>query len=123
MDGKDDSPADDTRHDRLVDRLDRMVESGRVTEQEAGRLRTAAAPGEFEEGILDIRLRHAGTTLDPAVHEGSLTREEADTFLGRLRNGEHPGALRAQLRSLRRLPRSGTVAPRLDRSGSASLGE
>jgi len=86
---------------RLVERLDTMVESGRVTEQEAGRLRAARGPGEFDDVVRGIRLRHAGTRLHDAVVDGSMSQEEADGYLERLGNGEHPRGLRAHLGKLR----------------------
>ncbi len=87
---------------RLVERLDHMVESGRVTEDEARCLRAAAGPDEFDVVVRSIRLRHAGARLDAAVGQGSLTRKEADGFLERLSNGEHPRSLRAHLAKFRR---------------------
>ena len=116
MDETRQNPADGKRRERLVQRLDGMVESGRVTEQEAERLRTASEPSEFDKGLLSIRLRHARASLDAAVRDGVMTREEADGFLGRLRGGEHTGALRAQLRSLRRGTPPGT--PVVDVNGT-----
>jgi polyhydroxyalkanoate synthesis regulator phasin len=97
---------DDRRRERLVERLDQMVESGQVTDQEAERLRAAGEPGEFDHAVVDMRVRHAASRLSPAVQDGSLTQEEADGFLERLRTGEHPRSLRAQLRSLRPVARS-----------------
>lgn len=89
------------KRDRLLERLDRMVESGRLTDAEARRLRAPARPNDFNDAVRDIRVRHAGTKLDVAVAEGSLTRVEADSFVERLGNGEHPRSLRAHLRKLR----------------------
>ena len=64
--------------ERLLKQLDKMVESGRVTETEAAQLRTAADPGEFDRAVRAIRVRHE--------------------------RGEHPKSLRAHLRKL--LPRT-----------------
>jgi hypothetical protein len=89
------------KRDRLLLRLDRMVRSGRLTESEAERLKTAAEPSEFNNAVRDIRLRHAGIRLDTAVADGSLTRADADRLLDRLMDGEHGDVLRAQLRTLR----------------------
>jgi len=72
------------RRKRLVERAEQMVKSGRLTDQEAERLRSAAEPAEFDDAIRSIRVRHAGARLGPAVADGSLTREEADGFLDRL---------------------------------------
>jgi hypothetical protein len=115
MDETRESPTDGRAREHLVERLDKMIESARVTEQEAKRLRGAGGPSEFDDAVLDIRVRHAGTILDAAVDDGSLTVEEADGFLERLRTGEHPRALRAQLRRLRQRPRSGADVSGLHR--------
>ncbi len=101
------------RHKRLLERADQMAKSGRLTDQEAERLRSADKPDEVDEVIRGIRVRHAGAKLRAAVEDGSVTRAEADGFLDRLRNGEHSAALRAQVRKLR--PRNRTPArPRDD---------
>jgi hypothetical protein len=89
------------RRDRLLLRLDQMVASGRLTEDEAQRLRAAAGPSEFNNAVRDIRLRHAGMKLDAAVADGSLDRPEAERLLDRLKQGEHGRSLRAYLRTLR----------------------
>ena len=73
----------------LLERLDKMVEAGRITEEEAQRLR-AAEPGKRDNLIREIRLHHARAKLDPAVADGRLTQDEADDILGRLANGERP---------------------------------
>ena len=105
---RDQSERDQTERDqtesrtrrRLVERLDPMVESGRVTQSEADRLRTAVGQGEFDEVAIGIRARHAGKKLDQAVEGGHMTREEADAYLERMKKGEHVPGLRAQLRKL-----------------------
>lgn len=89
------------RRHRLLGSLDRMVEAGRVTEQEAELLRAATNPSEFENAVRAIRVRHAGVELDASVADGSLTRSEADALVDRLRHGEHGGGLRARVRALR----------------------
>ncbi|HEY2437382.1 MAG TPA: hypothetical protein VGH93_09380 [Solirubrobacteraceae bacterium] len=86
--------------ERLLGRLDAMIKSGRVTETEAARLRTAAEGDEFESAIVDISARHVGTRLDSAVGAGDMSRQEADAVLERVRSGEHSSALRAHLRKL-----------------------
>ena len=115
MDEDLENQTDGSRRQRLLQRLDRMVESGRVTDRDAQRLRAAATPGEFDETVQDIRLRHAGTRLTSAVADGAMPQEEADDLLERLRRGEHSWSLRARLRSLRSADRS-------SRSGPASSG-
>lgn len=90
----------------LLERLDKLVEAGRITEEEAERLR-AAEPGERDDLIREIRLNHAKAKLDPAVEDGRLTQDEADDILGRLANGERPRFLGP----LRRAPTRPTSAP------------
>lgn len=85
---------------RLLGRLDTLVKAGRVTSQEAARLRSAANPGESDATITDIRVRHTANELDSAVDGGRMTRQEADAFLERLRQGEHSSALRSHLRGV-----------------------
>jgi hypothetical protein len=77
-----------------------MVESGRVTASEAERLRGAAEPKEFDEAVIGIQARHAGEKLNAAVEGGHMTRDEADAYLQRIRQGEHIPGLRARLRKL-----------------------
>ncbi len=88
------------RRERIVATLDGMVESGRLTPDEADRLRAAAEPGEFDTALRSVRVRHAGATLDAAIEDGNLSHEDADAILDRLRKGEHSRAIRAHLRSL-----------------------
>lgn len=77
-----------------------MVRSGRLTDQEAERLRSARGQAEFDDVVRTIRVRHAGEKLRAGVADGSVTAQEDDGFLDRLKNGEHSGALRAQLSRL-----------------------
>ena len=88
--------------DRIIKQLDKMVQTGRMTEDEAQRIRDAGGTPEFEEAVLNVRVRHASEQLDAAVADGEMTRAEADGQLQRLRDGEHPKGLRARLRMHRR---------------------
>ena len=81
--------------------VDKMVGSGRITGQEAERMRAAGSPGEVDEVVREISLRHAGTKLNAAVDDDRLTKVEADGFLDRLRAGEPLKSLQAELRGLR----------------------
>ena len=87
--------------ERLLERLDKLVESGRVTPAEAAGLRAARGSDEFDSVVRAIRVRHAGTHLGAAVEGGQMTQEEADGHLERLKSGAHPRSLRAHLRRLR----------------------
>jgi hypothetical protein len=75
--------------ERLPERLDKMVAAGRITDEEAERLR-AAEPGQRDDIVREIRLNHARAKLGGAVEEGRLTQGEADDILGRLAKGERP---------------------------------
>lgn len=86
---------------RLPRGLDKLVESGRLTAEEADRLRTAGA-GQIEGVLRSIRTRHAAASLHAAVASGSLERAEADRILERVRAGDHSPQLRAQIRHLAR---------------------
>jgi hypothetical protein len=88
---------DANRRRQLLDRLDRMVTSGRLTAEEAGRLRAAEGAEEFDAAVRDVRVRHAGAAMDARIAEGAMSREEADGLLERLRQGEHPSGIRADL--------------------------
>src|SRR6266700_4064373 len=94
--------------DRLLQRLDKMLETGRVTAQEAERLRGAADTEDFDEAVREIRFRHATGRIDEAVEHGWIPPEEAATLMERLRNGEDPRFLRG----LRGGPRSSAGAAR-----------
>lgn len=119
MDETSDADSSQQRRQRVVERAEQMVRSGRLTDQEAEGLRSAREPAEFDDAIRNIRVRHAGARLGPAVAAGSLTREEADSFLDRLRKGEHSSALRAQLRKLR-TGRRAEVLERPEDDGSSA---
>ncbi len=86
------------KEDRIVQQLDKMVQNGRVTDEEAKRLRAAQGTPAFDLAIRDLRARHAAEELDAAVRNGAMTREDADNQLDRIRGGEHPKGLRARLR-------------------------
>jgi polyhydroxyalkanoate synthesis regulator phasin len=88
----------DHDRDRVLERLDKMFEAGRVTEEEAERVRSATGSDDFEDAVRNIRVRHAREWLEEAVGNGRLTSEEAATVLERLRNGEDPSALRGLAR-------------------------
>jgi hypothetical protein len=89
------------RRARLIQRLDKMVASGRVTEEEAARVRAAGNPEEVNAAMGGIRVRHATPRIAAAVANGKMTQAEADTALAQLRAGEPPRSLRAHLGGLR----------------------
>jgi hypothetical protein len=99
------------RPERLLEQLDSMVESGRITHDEAARLRATEGTPEFDAVVGAIRARHAGAHMESAIAEGDMSREEADGYLDRLRGGEHPEGLRARLRKHRSATPRGSECP------------
>jgi hypothetical protein len=93
-------PTTPKNRSRLLERLDHMVRSGQVTSEEATAIRGATNTEDFEAAVIRVRARHARARLDAAVETGQMTRAEADTNMAQLQKGEHPGALRAQLRKM-----------------------
>ena len=75
---------------RLLARVDKMLATGRITDENATRLRAAAETGDFDSEAEQIRFRHVKARVDTAVDDGRLTKEEADAALGCVANGEHP---------------------------------
>lgn len=88
------------RRQRIINGLGKMTKSGRLTEDEAELLRTARDESEFDTALREIRVRHARVHLDVGISDGSLSQNEADGLLDRLRNGEHSGSLRAHVHEL-----------------------
>jgi len=78
--------------DRIVTQLDKMVDAGRMTEDEAQCIRAARGTPEFEETVLNVRVRHASERLDAAVANGEMSRAEADGRLQRVRMANTPRA-------------------------------
>lgn len=91
------------RGPRLFERLDKLVRAGRLSDEEAAGLRTAADTGQLGEAAREIQLRHASARVNEAVADGTLTPEQARVLLERLASGEDPRLLRG-LR--RRRPRN-----------------
>jgi polyhydroxyalkanoate synthesis regulator phasin len=78
-------------------RLDRLVEAGRITADEARRLQAGDT-----DAATEVRVRHATALVEGAVAAGRVSREEADRLLVRLRAGEHSPELRRELNLLLR---------------------
>jgi hypothetical protein len=85
-------------HPRIIEQLDRMVVSCRVTPEEADRLRVAAGTTEFDAVMGAIRARHAQVHTDAAVAAGTMRPEEAAAALERVRRGDHSADLRRHIR-------------------------
>lgn len=95
-------------------RLDSMLAAGRITAEEAARVRAAEDGAELESALMAIRLRHARERLRSAVDSGRMSQGEADLFLERVAQGEDPRSLRSLLHGRNeREPRStgGDFAP------------
>jgi hypothetical protein len=86
---------------RIIEQLEQMVATGRLTPDEAGRLRAAEGTAEFDAVLVEVRVRHATAHTDAAVASGSMTPEEAAAALARVRDGEHSTELRRQIRPAR----------------------
>jgi hypothetical protein len=86
------------QEERIIEQLEKMVASGRITPEEAARLRAAAGTSDFDSAMGEIRGRHARVHADAAVAAGRLSREEADATLDRVRDGEHTDELRAHIK-------------------------
>jgi polyhydroxyalkanoate synthesis regulator phasin len=86
------------RQERIIEQVDKMVASGRITEEEAAQLRATEGTAEFDAAVGAIRARHAGAHMEAAIADGEMSKEEADDYLERLREGEHPKGLRTRLR-------------------------
>jgi polyhydroxyalkanoate synthesis regulator phasin len=90
--------------ERIMEQLDKMVASGRITPDEAARLRVTAGTSEFDAAVAAIRARHAQAHTDRAVEEGHMSVEEADGYLARVRDGDHSRELRADIKGRRAGP-------------------
>jgi hypothetical protein len=86
------------QHERIIERLGGMVATGRITTGEASRLRAAVGTADFEAVLATIRARHAQAHTDAAVAAGTMTAEDAEASLGRVRHGEHSSELRRHIR-------------------------
>lgn len=85
------------KEQRIIEQVEKMVESGRITEAEAAQLRATEGTLEFEAAVGAIRARHASALMETAIADGEMNQQEADEYVERLRKGEHPKGLRARL--------------------------
>ncbi|HEY6471776.1 MAG TPA: hypothetical protein VIY26_02715 [Acidimicrobiales bacterium] len=84
---------------RMIERLDAMVENGRITPEEATRLRASVGSEEFDHVVAAIRARHAGEHAAQSVRDGRMSQDDADGLLARVRQGEHSPELRKEIRA------------------------
>jgi polyhydroxyalkanoate synthesis regulator phasin len=83
---------------RVIEQLDRMVASGRITAEEADRLRATAGTTEFDAVMTTIRARHAQAHTDAAVAAGDMSAEEAAAAPAQVREGDHSTGVRRRIR-------------------------
>jgi len=79
-----------------------MVAAGRLTKEEAQRMRAASTAGEREEVARAVQMRHARSRLKEAVDGGRLTPAEAEALVERLDHGEDVSILRGIRRRARK---------------------
>ena len=61
-----------------------MLALGRITDEEAARVRAATDEHERQSALRAIRVRHASERAEAAVAEGRVDRPEVDVALERL---------------------------------------
>jgi polyhydroxyalkanoate synthesis regulator phasin len=93
---------------RIMQQVDKMVATGRITKEEADELRATEGTPQFDVVVGAIRARHAGAHLRAAVAAGEMSQAEANAAVAQLRSGAHPKGLRARLRMHRSLPPGGS---------------
>jgi aconitase B len=100
MDDALDDPRRTSTH-QLLRRVDKMLEAGRISEDDAARLWAAAESGGLDEAIAEVRRKHVEARVLGAVESHRLSSEEATAILGRLEDGEDPRRLVRGLQSPR----------------------
>jgi hypothetical protein len=88
-------------HDRLERRLDKMVDAGRVSADDAERVRTAASSDEREAAVTAIRTQHVRARIDEAVVDGRLSEEQAAGLRQLLDGGQDPQQIPGLRQALR----------------------
>jgi CRISPR/Cas system-associated endoribonuclease Cas2 len=90
---------------QMLERVDKIVAAGRLTEEEGARLHAAAHSGGLDEELRKVRLRHAKARLQRSVESGRVSEDDAQRILERLNAGDDPRivlGLRAQAEDHRR---------------------
>ena len=93
-------PSAVTEDDRLERRLNKMVGAGRVTTEDAERVRASSAE-ERDRAVVEVRAAHITARVRDALNEGRLTEAEAAEVRAQLDAGRDPKdipGLRAALR-------------------------
>ena len=99
---------------RVIERLDRMVASGRITRRRRTACVRAVGTAAFDAVITAIRARHAQAHTDTAVMAGTMSPEDAAYVHWRIgtSDGEHSADLRRQHSGHRLTTAAGTGADR-----------
>jgi hypothetical protein len=92
VDGAHDDLRDMTGH-RLRARVDKMLAAGRVTAEDAARVRAAADGDDLGAVVAEIRRRHAAEWVARMVEAGRIEPSEANVMRHRLERGEDPHSL------------------------------
>jgi len=83
---------------QILVRVDKMLAAGRITEDDATRLRAAAETGVgLDDAVKAVRSKHVRAKVDDAIDDGRLTAEEADSVVDEVEHG-HMARLRRALR-------------------------
>jgi hypothetical protein len=84
------------QHDgeRLAARVEKMLAAGRITADEAERVRAAPNTGDLDAVVDEIRRRHAAEWAAAAVANGRITDEEASEILAALERGDDVQSIR-----------------------------
>ena len=88
---------------RLEGHLARLVTAGRITADDAARVRAAADGGDLEGELRRIRLAHVRARLDAAVLDGRMSDDEAAEVIARVEADEDPRLPHAPGSSRRKL--------------------
>ena len=80
---------------RLDARLSRLVAAGRITADDADRVRAAADAGDAEPELRRVRLAHARALVDAAVLAGRLSRDDGAAVMARFEADRDPRPLHA----------------------------
>lgn len=72
------------KREKVMKRLDQLIETGRLTADEAALLRSAQGDAEFDAAARQVRQRHVHEEVDAAVTANALTREEGNALANEL---------------------------------------
>lgn len=81
-------------------RLAQMQRHGFLTESEAEAIRHETDPDRLNQLIRTVRVRHAQTRLEPGLAGGTISSQDTEPLLERLKQGEHTRQLRTAVIAL-----------------------